>query len=308
RHRLLGHERRQPRGDAGDDAALRRGGHAALPRGRRGRRDGGGRPLMAIKSIDHWVIVAGDLQRTLDFYARLGFTIAWEKRPGRPDMATIRINAAQKINVRAPDAPAQPGYLGARRPTVGGADFCLEWDGTVDEVLAVLKRNPIGEKYPVELVFVCADLVDRDDFLVQESLDRLSARRDAGDVDALPLITKVAVCLGDIREPILLEYTPDPRRISLVHLIDAEHELDGDALLVGELGEERMLGGAGSTPFLEHQPELASIGDAPVGEPQDMMGCLGKVATAGRSKHPGHGPVEDQRLLRESFKRLGHGI
>ena len=78
---------------------------------------------MGIKGIDHWVIVAGDLQRTLDFYQGLGFTIAWEKRPGRPDMATIRINDAQKINVHGPDAPARPGYLGAWQPTVG-APIC----------------------------------------------------------------------------------------------------------------------------------------------------------------------------------------
>jgi|GEM_PF-6224394 len=45
---------------------------------------------MGIKGIDHWVIVAADLQRTLDFYQRLGLPIAWEKRPGRPDMATPR--------------------------------------------------------------------------------------------------------------------------------------------------------------------------------------------------------------------------
>src|SRR5437870_13172102 len=98
---------------------------------------------MGIKGIDHWVIVARDLPRTLDFYGRLGFTIAWEKRPGRPDMATIRINDAQKINVHGPEAPARPGYLGARRPAAGGADFCLEWDGTIDEVLALLKGNGI---------------------------------------------------------------------------------------------------------------------------------------------------------------------
>jgi catechol 2,3-dioxygenase-like lactoylglutathione lyase family enzyme len=98
---------------------------------------------MGIKSIDHWVIVAGDLQRTLDFYQGLGFTIAWEKRPGRPEMATIRINDAQKINVHGPEAPTRPGYLGARQPTVGGADFCLEWDGTVDDVLALLKRKGV---------------------------------------------------------------------------------------------------------------------------------------------------------------------
>ena len=98
---------------------------------------------MAIRAIDHWVIVAGDLQRTLGFYEKLGLAIAWEPRPGRPAMATIRINAAQKINVHGPEAPARPGYLGARKPAVGGADFCLEWDGTVDEVVALLKRNGI---------------------------------------------------------------------------------------------------------------------------------------------------------------------
>ena len=98
---------------------------------------------MPVKGIDHWVMVVGDVERTLAFYERLGFTIAWEKRPGRPDMATIRIGDGQKINVHAPDAPAQPNYLGAGRPSIGGADFCLEWEGTVDEVLALLKANGI---------------------------------------------------------------------------------------------------------------------------------------------------------------------
>jgi catechol 2,3-dioxygenase-like lactoylglutathione lyase family enzyme len=98
---------------------------------------------MGIKGIDHWVIVAGDLERTLAFYSRLGFTIAWEDREGRPRMPTIRINDAQKINVHDPDWPARPGYLGARRPAVGGADFCLEWEGTVQEVLGLLRDNGI---------------------------------------------------------------------------------------------------------------------------------------------------------------------
>jgi len=100
---------------------------------------------MGVKGIDHWVIVSGDLERTLRFYERLGFTIAWEPRPGRPGpgMPTIRINDAQKINVHGPDWPARPGYLGARRPAVGGADFCLEWEGTVEHVLALLERNGV---------------------------------------------------------------------------------------------------------------------------------------------------------------------
>jgi catechol 2,3-dioxygenase-like lactoylglutathione lyase family enzyme len=99
---------------------------------------------MGIKGIDHWVIVAGNLERTLDFYTRLGFTVAWEDRPdGRPKMATLRIGDAQKINVHGPEAPARPGYLGAGRPSVGGGDFCLEWDGTVQEILDLLAKNGI---------------------------------------------------------------------------------------------------------------------------------------------------------------------
>src|SRR3989442_485287 len=85
---------------------------------------------MGIKGIDHWVIVVADLKRTLEFYRRLGFTIAWETRPGRPDMPTIRISDAQKINVHGADWPEQRWYLGARRPALGGADFCLEGAGT----------------------------------------------------------------------------------------------------------------------------------------------------------------------------------
>src|SRR5713101_526949 len=90
---------------------------------------------MGVKGIDHWVIVSGDLERTLDFYQRLGFKIVREHREGRPDMPTIRVNDAQKINVHGPDWPERAGYHGAGRPTVGGADFCLEWEGTVQQVL-----------------------------------------------------------------------------------------------------------------------------------------------------------------------------
>ena len=98
---------------------------------------------MPIAGIDHWVIVVRDVQHTLSFYERLGFTIAWETRPNRPSMPTIRIGDAQKINVHAADWPDGAGYLGARRPSIGGADFCLEWKGTVAEVLALLERNGI---------------------------------------------------------------------------------------------------------------------------------------------------------------------
>ena len=104
----------------------------------------GDRPAMGIKGIDHWVIVAGDLERTLDFYRRLGFQIAWEDRAGRPSMPTIRLSEAQKINVHPPDWPERPGYHGARRPAVGGADFCLEWEGTVQQVLDLLESSGVA--------------------------------------------------------------------------------------------------------------------------------------------------------------------
>ena len=98
---------------------------------------------MPIKGIDHWVMVVHDLDATLGFYERLGFKIAWEDRPNRPQMPTIRISDSQKINVHARDWPDRPGYLGARKPSVGGADFCLEWDGTVPEILDLLAKNGI---------------------------------------------------------------------------------------------------------------------------------------------------------------------
>ena len=98
---------------------------------------------MPVKGIDHWVIVVNNLDKTLAFYEALGFRIAYEERPNRPRMPTIRINDAQKINVHVRDWPDRPAYLGARQPSVGGADFCLEWDGTVREVVDLLAKNGI---------------------------------------------------------------------------------------------------------------------------------------------------------------------
>ncbi len=101
---------------------------------------------MGIKGIDHWVIVARIPS------ARSPSTRHWDyPSPGRRGriapgrgMPTIRVGSDQKINVHGPDWPGRPGYLGARRPAAGAADFCLEWEGTVEQILNLLARNGIA--------------------------------------------------------------------------------------------------------------------------------------------------------------------
>jgi len=106
---------------------------------------------MGVASIDHWVMVVGDVDRTLDFYRRLGFEIGSEPRPGgRPPMPTIRIGRAQKINVHAHDWPDRPGYLGARRPSVGGAAPRLMGRGCAAAAPSRLLKNAASRgKVPV---------------------------------------------------------------------------------------------------------------------------------------------------------------
>ena len=99
---------------------------------------------MGIKSIDHWVITAGDVERTLTFYRKLGFEIVYESIPGESeDRPTIRIGASQKINVHPPSAAANPDEGTAEHPSIGGADFCLVWEGTVQEIQDLLARAGI---------------------------------------------------------------------------------------------------------------------------------------------------------------------
>ncbi len=100
---------------------------------------------MGVKSIDHWVITAGDVERTLDFYRKLGFEIVFEEIPkSAGPRPTIRINESQKINVHPPTVSPNPARLVAANPAIGGADFCLEWQGTVQEVLDLLASNGIA--------------------------------------------------------------------------------------------------------------------------------------------------------------------
>ena len=99
---------------------------------------------MAIEAIDHWVLVVKDLEETFTFYRKLGLVAGWQERPGgRGTRPIIRINDKQKLNLYVADryeigSPTfAPGYA------TGSADFCLRWEGTVDEAQEFLKQAGI---------------------------------------------------------------------------------------------------------------------------------------------------------------------
>ena len=99
---------------------------------------------MGIAAIDHWVLVVTDLEETFAFYRKLGLEAGWQERPGgRGKRPIIRISENQKLNLYVVDryeieSPTfAPGYA------TGAADFCLRWEGTVEEAQEFLERAGI---------------------------------------------------------------------------------------------------------------------------------------------------------------------
>lgn len=87
-----------------------------------------------IDGIDHFVLTVADLDRTLDFYARvLGLRIVRED--GRPAAMMI---GAQKINVHAADHMFEPK---ASRPTPGASDFCVVTREPLDRIRAQIEAQ-----------------------------------------------------------------------------------------------------------------------------------------------------------------------
>ena len=100
---------------------------------------------MAIEAIDHWVLVVKDLEATFAFYRKLGLEAGWQERPGgRGKRPIIRISETQKLNLYVVDryeieSPTHaPGYA------LGSADFCLRWEGTVQEAQDFLKQTGVA--------------------------------------------------------------------------------------------------------------------------------------------------------------------
>ena len=83
------------------------------------------RPL--IRSIDHVVLTAGDIDATIDFYTRVLGMTAETFAAGRRALTF----GSQKINLHQAGAEFEPK---ARAATPGSADFCLLSDVPVAEI------------------------------------------------------------------------------------------------------------------------------------------------------------------------------
>jgi catechol 2,3-dioxygenase-like lactoylglutathione lyase family enzyme len=99
--------------------------------------------MQKLRGVDHLVLVAGDVERTVGFYADvLGGTVR--------NLAAFRAGSALypsvhfdnwKINVHPVATPAEPR---AHYPRPGTADFCLRFDGPVSDAIAQLTRHDVA--------------------------------------------------------------------------------------------------------------------------------------------------------------------
>lgn len=97
--------------------------------------------MLTLKGIDHVGLKVSDMDRTLEFYQRLGFTLLRTSGPS-PDglrSAVLQVGS-QELNVFS-----HPGVVPSVRENPFGMDhFCLLLDATsVDDVVAALHRAEI---------------------------------------------------------------------------------------------------------------------------------------------------------------------
>lgn len=95
--------------------------------------------------LDHCVIAVSDWERSTEFYRDvLGADVV-----DHPDGRVAYRFGNQQLNVHGPGLDIST--LVARPPVVpGGSDLCFVWPGTVEEVLAHLRRNRVEiEQGPV---------------------------------------------------------------------------------------------------------------------------------------------------------------
>ena len=92
---------------------------------------------MQIDRIDHIVITAFDLERTIDFYARVMGMEPITFAGGRRGLAFGR----QKINLHQAGREFEPKAL---KPTPGSLDMCFITETPLEEVIARLKSQGVA--------------------------------------------------------------------------------------------------------------------------------------------------------------------
>jgi catechol 2,3-dioxygenase-like lactoylglutathione lyase family enzyme len=92
---------------------------------------------MRLAGLDHVGLNVADMDRSLDFYRRLGFTILRTAAPGADGVRTAVLQVGgQELNVFSrPDAPARV------ESPIGMDHFCLAVEAaSIDEVVAHLRE------------------------------------------------------------------------------------------------------------------------------------------------------------------------
>ena len=98
---------------------------------------------LKIRTIDHAVVMASDMERSIAFYCdTLGGRARYLQRfrAGKLPVLPIELGGAV-INLQYLDEPA---YLVAETLKAGTLDVCFRWDGTIGEAVAHLNAAGIG--------------------------------------------------------------------------------------------------------------------------------------------------------------------
>ncbi len=99
---------------------------------------------MGIAAIDHWVLIVKDMDKTVDFYRKLGLKETWqEKAGGKSSRPIFRVSDTQLLKFYSADRYEIESPTGAPNYAPGSMDFCLAWDGNVQSILDFLKEADI---------------------------------------------------------------------------------------------------------------------------------------------------------------------
>lgn len=97
---------------------------------------------MPVAGLDHVAITVADIEASVAWYERVLGAVPlhldlW--RAGAIPIALLQVGG-NRLSVHAAASPAAPH---AAVPTVGANDLCFRFDGSVDEILALLATNDV---------------------------------------------------------------------------------------------------------------------------------------------------------------------